>query len=360
MIKKLNLMSIVVVFIFLLCSNVCAAKITEDDKAVGVLNDENNSNNVTISTVEKHIAADNLKVTLKYPLITGLADKTVQKKLNTLFKKEAINAKNQGLKCAVVLSQSEYGGTKLCETYLDYKIAYNQNGLLSVVFSEYQYAGGAHGSTTQSSYTFDLQTGEELKLNDLLNADKKYTSYINAIIKKEIDKKVASGDLFELEKFKSIGKNPAFYLSDEGIVFYFQQYEYFPYAAGIQEFVIPFPLLKDKIMKGYEFLYKEAVILNPDQNNDLLVGDIARVILEGNPTTGYSWYYTITTNDIVSLITQNYRSNSNAIGAGGVYNWYFKALKAGKTTITFRYYRQWEGESSAKAEYTKVYTITVK
>ena len=33
-----------------------------------------------------------------------------------------------------------------------------------------------------------------------------------------------------------IGDSPDFYLTSEAIVFYFQEYEYFPYAAGIQEF----------------------------------------------------------------------------------------------------------------------------
>jgi len=199
--------------------------------------------------VEKYITGDNLKITLKYPKISGMADQKIQNELNVLFEQKAIHAKKQGLKCAVVLSKAEYEGTKLCESYLDYKIGYNQNGLLSVVFSDYQFAGGAHGSTLQSSYTFDLQTGEDLTLSKILDDDKNYTTYIDSMIRNEIDKKVATGDLFELVTFKSIGKNPAFYLAEEGIVFYFQQYEYFPYAAGIQEFVIPYSVLKGMIIK---------------------------------------------------------------------------------------------------------------
>jgi hypothetical protein len=31
---------------------------------------------------------------------------------------------------------------------------------------DYQFAGGAHGGTIQTAFTFDLQTGEQFKLQD--------------------------------------------------------------------------------------------------------------------------------------------------------------------------------------------------
>jgi inhibitor of cysteine peptidase len=138
----------------------------------------------------------------------------------------------------MVKTKREYSDYKAqCETYFDYRIKYNLNGLLSIVFYDYQYAGGAHGNTLQSSYTFDLSNGTILNLSDLMN-DTSYLPNIDKFIRTEIDKKVASGDLIEFEesRFVTIGDHPGWYLSNGSVVIYFQQYEYFPYVAGIQEF----------------------------------------------------------------------------------------------------------------------------
>lgn len=202
---------------------------------------------VRVVTKEEHITGDRLNMELKYPQLSGLANHQVQTELNLFFQKIAIRARVQGLKCAGSLTLESSGSSVQCETYLTYKVTYNQNGLLSVVFSNYQFSGGAHGSTIQSSYTFDMQNGQELKLGDIIKTDATTIAFINWSIKEEIERRVAKNDLFVLQPFESIGENPYFYLSEEGLVFYFQQYEYFPYAAGIQEFTIPFSALKGRL-----------------------------------------------------------------------------------------------------------------
>ena len=151
---------------------------------------------------------------------------------------------------------SGYGGSpNKCETYFDYSLNYNQNGLLSVVFKDYQYTGGAHGSTVQSSYTFNLNTGEEYKLKDLFNSDADYVSFISDTVRKEINERVKDGSLLEeLTPFNTIREDHDFYLSNDGIVIYFQQYEYWPYAAGIQEFTVEYAALKEMLKPGFSFL----------------------------------------------------------------------------------------------------------
>jgi len=107
-----------------------------------------------------------------------------------------------------------------------------------------------------------------------------------------------------------------------------------------------------------------TITSKPEQINiATTVGSTIPVSLKGNPTTGYNWLYTIGDSSIIEKTTDNYVSDSKSasiVGAGGTYTWTFKALKAGETTITFKYYRSWLGESSATAEDTLVYKITVK
>lgn len=319
-----------------------------------------NENAITIRNESKHEEQKNLIIDLQYPQIQEMKNTEIQTKINELFKNAATDAENEGIRNVAELG--EIGAAKYAADF-NYRIRYNQNDLFSLTTYDYQYAGGAHGSTIENSYTINLKTGEILNLSDLLNKDSHYLDYINSVIRSEIDKKVAVGELFELTPFKTIGDKPAFHLSNDSLVIYFQQYEYFPYAAGLQEFNIPFVNIKDKLLKEYSFLYREPVQLKNGVENYLPVGNLGKVTLKGNPTTGYSWHYVIADSTIFCASSQSYVADSavsGVVGAGGTYNWEFRALKTGKTTITFKYYRDWEGESSATSDNTVVYNVTVQ
>jgi len=107
-----------------------------------------------------------------------------------------------------------------------------------------------------------------------------------------------------------------------------------------------------------------TITSKPEQVNiSTTVGSAIPVSLKGNPTTGYAWYYTIGDSSIIEKTADNYVSDSKSasiVGTGGTYTWTFKALKAGETTVTFKYYRSWLGESSAAVVDTIVYKISVK
>jgi len=215
-------------------------------------------NPISIKTMKESSETEIIKITLQFPQIDGLTDKTVQDSINSIFKEAAMAARDEGLKNADEMektNESDYGSPNKYETYFDYSLNYNQNGLLSVVFKDYQYTGGAHGSTVQSSYTFNLNTGEEYKLKDLFNSDADYVSFISDTVRKEINERVKDGSLLEeLTPFNTIREDHDFYLSNDGIVIYFQQYEYWPYAAGIQEFTVEYAALKEMLKPGFSFL----------------------------------------------------------------------------------------------------------
>ena len=301
---------------------------------------------------------------VQYPQLKGLTGEDAQAAINDILARQAQAALDRGSKNADDMAQAIRdgftGAVGRCETYFDYTVTYNQNGLFSVVLSEYQYAGGAHGSTVQTAYTFDLSTGRALRLGDLLKADSGYTDFINGAVRKEIDSRVAADILseFHFSPFEDIGDAPEFYLSSAGIVIYFQEYAYFPYTAGIQEFVIGYHELSPMMKDTCRFLADAPVMLKPEVKNTLPVGVIGRVKLDGNPTTGYDWYFTVSDESMLTLVSDGYTStHPGADGAGGTYVWNFKGLKPGEAKITFKYYRAWEGEDSA--EKTAVYRVTV-
>jgi len=324
-------------------------------------------NPIYIKPIKMVSTSDNLDITLQYPQFYRMSNSTVQQDINDKMIDLALAAEKEGLKNAYdlmwIMIEGYDGSPNKAETYYDYHIKYNQNNLLSIVLTDYQYAGGAHGLTVQSSYNYDLASGQDLKLSDLMKSNSGYIAYINSVIRDEIDNRTTEGELVELTPFKTITGDQPYYLSNDGIVIYFQEYEYFPYAAGIQEFTIKYADLAPYLKSDYSFLVNGPQILLDSSVNNLTVGNIGRVVLEGNSTTGYSWHYTIGNSKMLSLNSESFVQDTAAegmVGVGGTYTWDFKALKAGQTKITFKYYRDWEGETSATADNIKVYQITIK
>ncbi|HHX94676.1 MAG TPA: DUF4163 domain-containing protein [Clostridia bacterium] len=211
-------------------------------------------NPISIEKITDISDTDEILITLHYPQIEGLED-SVQDKLNQFFKKKAEDAKNHGLKNAEEMrkfKESGYGSPHRCETYFDYAVKYNQNGLLSILFSDYQYAGGAHGITVQSSATFDLATGKEYKLQDLFSEGSDHVSLISDEVKKLMQKQGITESL--LNPFNAIRPDQDFYLTNGALVVYFQAYEYLPYAAGIPEFAVEYQILQDHFRPEFEIL----------------------------------------------------------------------------------------------------------
>jgi len=238
----------------------CFGLIVRWDRQSGIVRIESVKENViSIETIQELSENDNIKITVQYPQVKGLAEQTAQDSINAVLEKIAMDAKNEGLKNAEEMEKymaSGYTGSpNKCETYFDHSLKYNQNGLLSVVFKNYQYTGGAHGLTVQSSHTFDLKTGEEYKLKDLVKADVNYVSFISSRVRDEINKRLEEEGLLEITPFETIRDDQDFYLSNnDTVVIYFQQYEYWPYAAGIQEFPVEFSALKDMLKPAFSFL----------------------------------------------------------------------------------------------------------
>lgn len=84
-------------------------------------------------------------------------------------------------------------------------------------------------------------------------------------------------------------------------------------------------------------------------------GDEFTIILEGNPTTGYEWTWTINDKNHVELLDETYDSASSLIGAGGKYSFKFKVLSEGVSTIDFEYGRSFDKQADDKKISVLVY-----
>lgn len=129
------------------------------------------------------------------------------------------------------------------EAFMAYTLTYNQNCYLSYYVDKYIFTGGAHGNTNRMSCTFSLETGEPVMVYRFFK-NLNYKSYIISEITRQatLIENENPGTLFEnyRELIKENFKINNYYLTPEGIVFYFQQYEIAPYSSGILTFTIPY------------------------------------------------------------------------------------------------------------------------
>ena len=87
------------------------------------------------------------------------------------------------------------------------------------------------------------------------------------------------------------------------------------------------------------------------------VGQVDRIMLEENPSTGYMWVFEGTENGIVEITGDYYVEGIARPGAPGQHIWKVKGLTKGETTLIFSYERSWEENSAIEQ---KTYTIIVK
>jgi predicted secreted protein len=77
-----------------------------------------------------------------------------------------------------------------------------------------------------------------------------------------------------------------------------------------------------------------------------VVGDSFCVVLEENPSTGFTWEYTQSPEGVVEFIDSRAFEGEDAdpkmVGAPVMRAWKFEARKEGEVTLTYIYHRPWE------------------
>lgn len=133
-----------------------------------------------------------------------------------------------------------------------WKISYFDEHYLSFCQSEDDYQGGAHGMLYRIGYTFDLQTGDRLMLEDVIaNSEEE----LKDIVTKYFGEKILADPAYYWDDALDTVREwtdleSSFYLSEEGIRFYFGPYALAPFAAGFPGVTIPYEEFEMKIPVG--------------------------------------------------------------------------------------------------------------
>lgn len=122
-----------------------------------------------------------------------------------------------------------------------FDITYDKNNMMSIVELTSEYTGGAHPNSSKVSTTYDLTTGQVLGLTDILEGTQEE---LNTVIINGFTQLIkANPEMYFEDASSTLAEDIStanFYLTKDGIIFYFQPYAIAPYATGYPSYTLPF------------------------------------------------------------------------------------------------------------------------
>lgn len=158
----------------------------------------------------------------------------IQEKYETVYYQEAVKDYEYRLESNFPFHPHEAIST--------YEITNNQETLISLFYDHYIYSGGAHGTTKRASSTINIQTGCQVRLFQNAIDPAADKAQLLDRVREQIVAQMRKNNKQYFDDYPQLifeHFNPeSFYLTPEGLVIYYQQYEIAPYSSGIPEFLI--------------------------------------------------------------------------------------------------------------------------
>lgn len=204
-----------------------------------------------INTVYKYDNTEILSLTIIYPKIELEDNPDVERRINRRIAAQVeqyINHAKELYKQAVQAyldSQAQGFPFHAWEARMEYSIAYNGNCFLSMYTDRYEFTGGAHGNTIRTSETWELtRGGMQRSLESFFAPGVDYRGLLIDEIIRQADENITQQPGIYFDDYQDLIAetfNPqSFYLTPDGLVIYYQQYDIAPYSTGIVEFTIPY------------------------------------------------------------------------------------------------------------------------
>ncbi|MGD7006515.1 DUF3298 and DUF4163 domain-containing protein [Metabacillus sp. 84] len=205
-----------------------------------------NSSDETANGVKivKHTYKD---TPVEYAQVSGLSSREAEKAINGQLLAEAKENSLQYLKLMQKEEKHKEDWEKDGKPYewtpyefkTTYKVSFNKNHLLSIISYDYQYEGGAHGSTIAKTMNFNVKDGSAFKLLDVIQnkkeAVKNYAVEELTAQSEEENSMIFKDTLKDIE----ISNDRAWTFEENGLTLIFQQYEIAAYAGGMPEVSVP-------------------------------------------------------------------------------------------------------------------------
>lgn len=189
--------------------------------------------------VEKEVKTDDpdVAITERLPVILGLPDPGMAGTVNELIRYiyDQFYITRQEDRARSFLS-------------VDYEVTLKTGRFLSlkITASEY-FREAAHPLNHIDAITLDLEEGAVLALEDLFVPGSNFRQRINAFIRQQLSRTDTVGEplIPLISPFRGITHENPFYMTAEGVVVFFPEYEYTPHSWGALEVEVPYALLED-------------------------------------------------------------------------------------------------------------------
>ena len=196
-----------------------------------------------IFTIQQEYVEDEVYVSVKVPGVEGLNNPELEKKINGLVQEQvdeaveetkAMLAEEKEMWLAAGGDESDYVER---EILVDYQVNHMSDDFISFTVFKTETLASAYFDMLH--YNYDLRTGEEVELEDVLGTD--YKRIVEEQVLAEIAKREAADEnnLFTVDRAIEIDEDQPFYVNGKGnVVIVFNKYEIAPGYMGIQEFEI--------------------------------------------------------------------------------------------------------------------------
>ena len=104
----------------------------------------------------------------------------------------------------------------------------------------YRFTGGAHGMSSLTATTVRISSGQAIGLADLFLPGSDYRERLDGAVRR-----VGAARGLPLWGYNGVKENANFYVTDKGLVLFFQPYEIAPYSEGIVKIMVPYQELAD-------------------------------------------------------------------------------------------------------------------
>lgn len=192
-----------------------------------------------------------LTYTIRYPYFSTTCSEAAALSINAFYSAAARKTEDY---CRTVLAsqasvQAEYAKKDsypffAYEFISAYTVTWNCGCMTSLYTDQYTYTGGAHGSTIRTSDTWDFNSGSYLTLADFYPHNRSYRESIMKNLEQQVNEREKNSPSTYFSDYpaliRSTFKPESFFVTPQGLVIFFQQYDIAPYSTGIPEFLIRF------------------------------------------------------------------------------------------------------------------------
>ncbi len=176
---------------------------------------------------------------------------TVQAKIQDSMDALISYTKEQTKASAVWAKESygEAGDWSAFYTDLFYTPCRMDNAVISVYAKTMDFNGGSHPNCTVLSMNFHGKTGEELRISDIISHESQLEE-LHSMVLEYLEGENGPKQLLDgyeevvSERFNTAGGTSAnWYLTEDGLVYYFAPYEVAAYRYGVVEVLLPYEML---------------------------------------------------------------------------------------------------------------------